>query len=377
MSGSCRAFRVGVSAGLVALCGLAIPTGAGAQEPPWEVVASGLDSPRHLAFAPGGALYVVESGRGGSGPCVDHPLGEFCFGFTGAVTRVRDDGPDDRVLSDLPSIFNEQAGEALGPSDISFTGRHRFVLSIGLGGSDVFREGFGEDGELLATLVTGKLNRDQVSLFADVLANELAANPDGTDIDSNPVGILRKGNGYVIADAGGNAVVRVSKKGSFTTIAALPPDSALAPPFLGLPPGTQIPTDAVPTSVVRGPDGAFYISQLTGFPFEKGDADIWRVVPGQAPTVYASNLTNLTDLAFARDGSLYAVEIASNGLLSAPPGELPSGALVKITPGGSQHETIAGDLDAPYGVALTKRAAYVTTCAVCVGGGQVIKVPLD
>ena len=115
----------------------------------------------------------------------------------------------------------------------------------------------------------------------------------------------------------------------------------------------------MPTSVVRGPDGAFYVSQLTGFPFEKGDANIWRVVPGEAPTVYASGLTNLTDLAFAKDGSLYAVEIASDGLLGGP-----IGSLVKVTPGSNQHETIAGGLFAPYGVALTKKAAYVSTGTV-------------
>ena len=141
---------------------------------------------------------------------------------------------------------------------------------------------------------------------------------------------------------------------------------------LGLPPGTQIPTDAVPTSVVQGPDGAYYISQLTGFPFEKGDANIWRVVPGEEPTVYASGLTNLTDLAFAPDGSLYAVEIATDGLLVGP-----IGSLVKVTPGASVHETVAGGLFAPYGVALRSGAAYVTTCAVCVGEGEVIRIPLD
>jgi hypothetical protein len=359
MSRSHRAFRIAVAAGLVAVGGVAVPAGAGAQEPPWEVVASGLDSPRHLAFAPGGALYVAESGRGGSGPCVVHPtLGEFCLGFTGAVTRVRDDGPETRVVTGLPSIYNETAGDALGPSDLVITGRHKFVLSIGLGGSDQFQAGFGESGELLATLVAGRLNRNGVSVIADVMANELATNPDGTDIDSNPVGILRKGSSYVIADAGGNAVVRASKKGTFTTIAALPP--------------TAIGADAVPTSVVRGRDGAFYVSQLTGVPFEKGAANIWRIVPGQVPTVFASGLTNVTDLAFARDGSLYAVEIASNGLFQGP-----IGSLVKVTPGGSQHETIAGGLFAPYGVALTKGAAYVTTCAVCVGRGEVVRIPLD
>jgi hypothetical protein len=341
-------------------------------DPSWEVVASGLDNPRHLTFSPTGALYAVEAGRGGGGPCVEHPdLGEFCLGSSGAVTRVRDDGPDERVLTGLPSIIRAD-GETLGPFDIAFTGSQKFVLSIGLGGSDEYRAGFGPDGALLGTLVTGKLLHGGFSLFADVLANEAVANPDGTDIDSQPNGLVRQGDGYIVADSGANAVVRASHKGDFTTIAVLPPGSALAPPFLGLPPGTQIPTDAVPTSVVRGPDGAYYVSQLTGFPFEQGDANIWRVVPGQAPTVYASGLTNLTDLAFARDGSLYAVEIASTGLLNGP-----VGALVRITPGASQHTTVAGDLFAPYGVALTDRAAYVTTCAVCTGGGEVIKIPLD
>jgi sugar lactone lactonase YvrE len=360
----------------------AAPGGGG---PRVRVVASGLDNPRHVTFSPTGALYVAEAGRGGEGPCSVHPdLGTFCLGFSGAVTRVRDRGPDERVLTGVPSIINEM-GETLGASDIAFTGSRKFVLSVGIGGSDQFRTGFGPGGSLLGTLVTGKLDDDRhgrdgrhgdrdrgFSLFADVLANEAVANPDGTDIDSNPVGLLRRGSGYVIADAGGNAVVQVSHRGRFSTVAALPPGSALAPPVLGLPPGTQIPTDAVPTSVVRGPDGAYYVSQLTGFPFEQGDANIWRIVPGRAPTVYASGLTNLTDLAFARDGTLYAVEIASTGLLNEP-----IGALVRITPGSNQHTTVLGGLFAPYGVALTRDAAYVSTCAICTDDGEVIKVSLD
>ena len=34
-----------------------------------DIVASGLDSPRHLAFGSRGDLFVAEAGRGGSGPC--------------------------------------------------------------------------------------------------------------------------------------------------------------------------------------------------------------------------------------------------------------------------------------------------------------------
>ena len=363
---------VGLAAAVAAMVTLAIAAaGAAAQSPP-QVVASGLDNPRHLTFSADGSLYVVEAGRGGSVRCgVMHPaLGPSCLGFSGAVTLVRDAGAEERVVTGLPSIAG--ADEALGPSDIAFTGSQKYVLSIGLGGNDTLKAAYGPQAGLLGTLVTGKLKQDGVSLFADVLANEMASNPDGTDIDTNPVGLVRQGDGYILADAGGNAVVRASHKGTFTTITALPPGSALAPPFLGLPPGTQIPTDAVPTSVVQGPDGAYYISQLTGFPFEKGDANIWRVVPGQPATVWASGLTNLTDLAFAPDGSLYAVEISSNGLLTGP-----IGALVKITPGGSSHQTVVGGLFAPYGVAFGNGAAYVSTCTVCFGGGEVLKIGLD
>ena len=54
------------------------------------VVMSGLDNPRGLAFAPNGALYVTEAGRGGDGPClVNDNTGETrCFGKSGAITPV-------------------------------------------------------------------------------------------------------------------------------------------------------------------------------------------------------------------------------------------------------------------------------------------------
>ena len=350
------------------LCAATFMTPAWSQAD-FEVVASGLVSPRHLTFSPNGKLYVVESGAGGTSPCVVHPaLGEFCLGFSGGVTQVKDNGPDPRVLSALPSLAN--ATNQFGPFDIQFSGAKNFVLSIGLGGDDQYRAGFGEDGELLGTLVRGRLGDDEVVLFADVIANEAAANPDGTDIDSNPVGFVRHGQRYILADAGGNAVVRVSNKGAFTTVVALPPGSALAPPFV--PGGPQMPTDAVPTSVVRGPDGALYISQLTGFPFEAGDSNIWRIRPNGTATVFASGLTNVTDLDFAADGTLYAVEISSTGIRTGL-----MGALVRVTPGASEHEVVLGDLFAPYGVAVRGDDAYVSICSVCPGGGEVIKVQLD
>jgi sugar lactone lactonase YvrE len=91
-----------------------------------------------------------------------------------------------------------------------------------------------------------------------------------------------------------------------------------APPFLGLPPGTQIPMDAVPTSVALGPDGDYYVGQLTGFPFPIGGANIYRVpAEGGTPEIVATGFTHIVDLAFGPDGSLYVLEIATNGLVAA------------------------------------------------------------
>ena len=128
-----RALRTVAVAGSIAVIVSATTSSASAQAD-WEVVASGLDAPRHLSFSSTGDLYVAESGRGdpSKSNCVEHPeLGEFCLGFTGAVSRVRDNGPDERVVTGLPSIASET--EQLGPSDIAFTGSKTFVLSIGLG----------------------------------------------------------------------------------------------------------------------------------------------------------------------------------------------------------------------------------------------------
>ena len=256
---------IAITASAVVALAMVIPMSpAAAADPPWQVVASGLDSPRHLTYA-SGDLYVVEAGRGGSGPCATHPLGVFCLGMTGAVTRVG----GGRVVTGLPSITyprrDSRAVRHRVHRNPEVRAEHRASAAV-----PEFRAGFGDAGTLLGTLVTGKLDKPGYSLFADVLQNEVDANPDGTDIDSNPVGILRQGSAYQVADAGGNSLVRVAHQGTFMTTAVFDPVPMLAPPFLGLPPGTMIPADAVPTAVVEGPDHALYVSQLTGFPFEKG-----------------------------------------------------------------------------------------------------------
>lgn len=71
------------------------------------------------------------------------------------------------------------------------------------------------------------------------------------------------------------------------------------------------------------------------------------------------------------------MQFATDGLTATPEGELPKGSLVRVRPHAAAHHTIAAGLSAPYGVAVRGRSAYVATCAVCAGGGQVVRVSLS
>ena len=336
-----------------------------------KVIASGLNSPRQLAFSPSGSLYVAEAGTTGTTACRPSeldPTAQACVGLTGSVARIGAKGAVKRVVTGLPSVGT--AAEPLGPADLVFTGKHSFALTIGLGGSPEYRASFGPKGTRLGTLVKVDLRshgKARVTKIADLARFEARANPDKTDIDSNPTGLARSGKGFVYTDSGGNSVNAVRKYVSNVAVLAPVPTTVASP--AGPPAG--FPADAVPTDVVKGPDGAWYVSQLVGFPFEKGASTIWRIKPGHAPTKWATGLTNVTSLAFDKHGRLYAVEIAANGLLNGP-----IGALVRVRAGSTSPQVVAGGLFAPYGLALRGDHAYVTTHSTDAGGGQVVRIHL-
>lgn len=344
-----RRFAAAVSLPLAAA--LLAPAPAQAA-PAVTTIASGLRSPRQLAFAPNGTLYVAEAGTTGTSNCQTHPeFGNVCFGATGSIARIGGNGSVVRVLTGLPSAGT--AGDASGPSDLVFTGNHRVAVTIGLGGTPAYRAGFGDRATLLGQVVTADLkakdpSRTLKAVF-DVAGYEQAKNPDGTDIDSNGTGIARSGNGWVVADAGANDLI--SSRSGGRTLAVFDPVPTKSPG----PVPVGFPADAVPTDVVRGPDGAWYVSQLLGFPFEKGSSTIWRIKDGRK-TAYATGLTNVTSLAFGDRGRLFAVQIASNGLLGGP-----VGSLVEVRRGASKHRVVIDGLPSPYGVAVRGKYAYVTT----------------
>lgn len=105
-----------------------------------------------------------------------------------------------------------------------------------------------------------------------------------------------------------------------------------------------------------------------------GAARIHRVVPGSDPEVYAEGFRNVTDLAFGRDGSLYVLEFATNGLLSGDE----TGALKRIAPDGSRETILTEGLTQTTGLAVDREGdLYVSNHGASAGTGEVLKVSLE
>ena len=117
---------------------------------------------------------------------------------------------------------------------------------------------------------------------------------------------------------------------------------------------------------------------MTGFPFPVGGANIYRVPSqGGPPEIAATGFTNIVDMAFDRDGTLYVLQIG-NGFAGpgGPPLNAP-GKLIRVNPNGTQTVIYAG-LFYPGGLAIgPDGAAYVTNQGILPGGGEVLRIALD
>ncbi|MGV0103092.1 ScyD/ScyE family protein [Nostoc sp. DSM 114160] len=243
------------------------------------------------------------------------------------------------------------------------------------------------------TLTLGKIiapdfNTNSWTSVADLANYELANNPDGGDVGSNPLGFVIDGNKLVAVDAGANDLLSVNTDEiNLQTITTFPEDILTNPVF---PPSdtpsnepaqvpsqgevgrSQFATQAVPSSVAKGPDGAYYISQFTGFPFPEGGAKIYRVGADGKSSVFADGFTQLTDLQFDPAGNLYALQYANQ---SAWKGNF-DGSVIKIAPDGTRTTLLSGNgLESPSALTIgADGAVYVTNRGDRPGFGQVLRI---
>jgi hypothetical protein len=380
-------FRVAVlTAALIVQGAVVVPSATAAAHPRVQTIATGLNSPRGIAVAPDGTVYVAESGAGGNEHCLTLGEGddafELCLGATAGVRAISPAGAKTTLISGLPSLGHGEA-DFVGVSDVSVAADGSLYLSMGLA-SDAATRSLMAGGWAPASKfgTVQRWSNGTLSQVADLTQWEAdndpsAGSPSTTgpqgepSNDSNPNAVLVTSTGALYAaDAGGNTVLQIDPvSGAITLRAFLPDRESPAPPFLGLPPGTNIPMQAVPTSLTEAPDGTVAVGQLTGFPFPIGGANVYGLNATTTPTTIAGGFTNIMDIAYL-NGELYVLEIAHQGLFAGF-----EGALVRVRADGTRIALLRGILNAPGGIAAGPDGMlYITNNSVGTAGtGSVIR----
>ena len=291
-----------LAAAVTAIATLAAPASAAKKDKghePVTVVASGLNGPFGLRFD-GGSIYVAETQTS------DEP-------DSGQITRVnRRTGATTPVVTGL-----------LFPAAVERVGRQLVVVT---GGGDVPDASVTGDASVLVANPG-----EEARVLADLEAYELANNPDGQlqfdpvtneplDALTNPFAVLaQRGSGYVlVADAGANAVLSVSRTGEVSTF--------FVPPLVttgaceGAPNNDpdHVGCDSVPTGLAYGPGNTLYVSTLSGD--APGEGRVYVLDANTAEVLdVISGLNGPTGVAVARDGAVYVSEV----FYGAPPGDGP------------------------------------------------------
>lgn len=299
------AVAVGVTV-VAALVGPASPASSKpkSERDPVTVVASGLNGPFGVRFG-GGGLYVAET-------------------ETGEVKQVnRHPGATTTVVTGL-----------LSPASVDRVGNQLVVVT---GGSEIPDASITGDAAVLVARPG-----EAPTVLADLEAYELANNPDGQlqfdpatneplDALSNPFSVLaQRGSGYVlVADAGANVVLSVSRTGEVSTF--------FVPPLVttgaceGAPNNDpeHVGCDPVPTGLAYGPGNTLYVSTLSGGVPGEGRVYVLDARTGEVRDVIGG-FSGPTGVAVAPNGTVYVSEVFHGAPEGPPPDDFDPSTIGRI-----------------------------------------------
>jgi len=328
----------------------------------------GLINPRGMTWADDGTMYVALAGSGGTtmGESMspdEQEYGPFFAGRTASVIRVEQvlnltaQGCPVAVAGGLPSTRG-MSGHTQGPADVAFLDGELYVLQ--------------DSGSAAATAYPDMPNGvyrvesdGSVTLIADIMKwhdeNPVAHVPYDLTVESETFAMLPGDSFLWVLESNSGQVLQVTPDGTITRIADLSE---------GHP---------VPTGFALSDDGGVYVGFLTPAPYTDGSSKVVKVMPDGTVTDVWTGLTAVTGIAVGPDGTLYALEMATNTIDEAPfmlPG---TGRIVRQTGPDSLAEVVVG-LDFPIAMEMgPDDALYVAFPAFGAeqGLGGVLRVDLS
>ena len=174
-------------------------------------------------------------------------------------------------------------------------------------------------------------------------------------VDSNPYQVesLRRG-AWAVADAGGNSILKVNRRGRVSTLALLPPqpmtftqaqvDAMDAPDCIV---GVTYAFEPVPTDVERGPKGSLWVSTLPGGPEDPSlgaRGSVYRISRHGDVRRMATGFLGATNLAVTPRGVVYVSELFG-------------GQITRVAPNGARRQAVA--VGSPVAVEATRSHLYV------------------